>query len=592
LILCFHHRYLLITVYIKEMEVGSSTDFALLSDSLLEPSTPAQSQADVGKSSDSNPTPLRYFFSDSKNNNDGNEPAAQVSLEEEMEHESVETVDREKEVQLVALRVLGKPVPRTFWFRDWPMAALLGALLGILALGFLTAVHGTLNLWFKPPNNGDAPKFWWLAVTTLGGFICSVLLLFPKAPSVGTFRTMYHDAMDLKGYPAQALFSVFACFVCLATGAPLGPEMALGAIASGLASFVAEKLNVNRRTEAAWVFSSMAGSLGGLFPSPILGVTLVHELSVAGRPNGMTLDAIVSKENMESETRVVDHDFMEQVTLAGTAAITAHLVLHSLLPKNIPFGNVIEIGNDYHTWHLAAAIPLGIVCGLVASLALILLGVFRTIRAKVCQVLEEKLGAPKWIGRVLFPTLAGTLHGLLAISNPYLVGSGIPFVAHLIQNRESIKVGSLVLMALCKAVSMSLSLGFGLVGGPLFPMVFVGLCVGLAFSSIFPVSLAVPCCACATVIFVPIPFTLVLYVAMALSLTVPQITPIFIATFVSYTVVGGLGIVRRLGEHRLGVSHPEFDGDDLISFEENARSDQSVLRGIRQAIFGGNGDEE
>jgi len=79
--------------------------------------------------------------------------------------------------------------------------------------------------------------------------------------------------------------------------------MALGAIASGLASFVAEKLNVNRRTEAAWVFSSMAGSLGGLFPSPILGVTLVHELSVAGRPNGMTLDAIVSKENMESEKR-------------------------------------------------------------------------------------------------------------------------------------------------------------------------------------------------------------------------------------------------------------------------------------------------
>jgi hypothetical protein len=79
---------------------------------------------------------------------------------------------------------------------------------------------------------------------------------------------------------------------------------------------------------------------------------------------------------------------------------------------------------------------------------------------------------------------------------------------------------------------------------------------------------------------------------MALSLTVPQITPIFIATFVSYTVVGGLGIVRRLGEQRLGVSHPEFDGDDLISFEENNRSDQSVLRGIRQAIFGGNGDEE
>lgn len=373
--------------------------------------------------------------------------------------------------------------------------------------------------------------------------------------------------------------------MCLASGAPLGPEMAIGAMGSGLASFIAKQLKVSRRTEAAWVFSGMAGSLGGLFPSPILGVTLVHELSVAGRPNGMTLDAVVAKEKKHEEVAVeiVDHDFMEQVTLAGTAAITAYLVLHGLLPKSIPWGHVIEIGNDYHTWHLAAAIPLGIVCGLASSLALIMLGAFRTIRAKVCEALEEKLGAPKWIGRLLFPTLAGTLHGLLAVSNPYLVGSGIPFVTELIENRDSMKIGWLILMAFCKALSMSLSLGFGLVGGPLFPMVFVGLCIGLAFSSIFPVSLAVPCCMCATVIFVPIPFTLVFFVAMALSLSVQQMTPIFVSTFVAYTITGGLGFVRRLGERRLGI---RSFGDDLMIFEDEP-SDQSLLRGIRNAIFGG-----
>lgn len=386
----------------------------------------------------------------------------------------------------------------------------------------------------------------------------------------------------------EALCSVMACFVCLATGAPLGPEMAIGAMGSGLASFVAQHLKVNRRTEAAWVFSGMAGSLGGLFPSPILGVTLVHELSVAGRPNGMTLDAVVQKDKKHEDVmEVVDHDFMEQVTLAGTAAISAYLVLHALLPKSIPWGHVIEIGNDYRMWHLAAAIPLGLVCGLVASFALILLGAFRTIRVKACLALEEKLGAPKWVGRLLFPTLAGALHGLLAISNPYLVGSGIPFVADLIQNRESMKIGWLLLMAFCKALSMSMSLGFGLVGGPLFPMVFVGLCIGLVFSSLLPVSLAVPCCMCATVIFVPIPFTLVFYVGMALSLTVQQMTPVFVATFVSYTVTGGLGIVRRLGERRLGV---RTWGDDLMIFEdEEDRTDQSILRGIRNAIFGGDG---
>jgi H+/Cl- antiporter ClcA len=263
------------------------------------------------------------------------------------------------------------------------------------------------------------------------------------------------------------------------------------------------------------------------------------------------------------------------------------LVLHALMPRSVPWGRIIEIGNDYQTWHLAAAIPLGLVCGLMASFSLILLGAFRSIRAHACIILKD-LGAPKWVGRLVFPTLAGALHGLLALYNPYLVGSGFPFVADLVENRESKKIGWLIMMAFCKALSMSLSLGFGLVGGPLFPMVFVGLCLGLVFSSFLPVSLAVPCCMCATVIFVPIPFTLVFFVAMALSLTVQQMTPIFVATFVAYTVTGGLGIVRRLGEQRLGVRSL---GDDLMIFEEDGeRSDESVLRQIRNVIFGREGD--
>lgn len=366
--------------------------------------------------------------------------------------------------------------------------------------------------------------------------------------------------------------------------------MAIGAMASGLASCVAAVLKVDRRTEAAWVFSAMAGSLGVLFPSPILGVTLAHELSVVGRPDGMTLDAIVDKENENENDReistksAVDHDFMEQVTLAGTAATCAYIVLH-LFPNTMQWNHVIEIDNDYHMFHLALAIPLGMLCGLVTSLALILLGVFRSVRGKACEILEEKLGAPKWVGRLLFPTLAGVLHGLLAVWNPFLVSSGIPFVGNLIQNRASKRPGWLFLMALCKALSMSLCLGFGLVGGPLIPMAFVGLCIGLACSFLIPLSLALPCCMCATVgAFVPIPFTLVVCVALALSLTAEQMGPVFVATFVAYASTGGLGVIRGMGERRLG--HFAL-GDDLIGFVGDDRpSDYSILQGIRYTIFG------
>jgi H+/Cl- antiporter ClcA len=211
--------------------------------------------------------------------------------------------------------------------------------------------------------------------------------------------------------------------------------MAIGAMGSGLASFVANVLKVDRRTHAAWVFSGMAGSLGALFPSPVLGVTLAHELSVVGRPNCLTLDAVVAKETKDTEdtSQIVNHDFMEQVTLGGTAATCAYIVLHAL-PKSWQWNIVTEIGNDYHMWHLAVAVPLGVLCGLVASLALVFLGAFRSIRNKTCEVLEEKVGAPKWVGRLLFPSLAGVLHGLLAVWNPMLVGSGVLFITNLIEN--------------------------------------------------------------------------------------------------------------------------------------------------------------
>jgi H+/Cl- antiporter ClcA len=359
--------------------------------------------------------------------------------------------------------------------------------------------------------------------------------------------------------------------------------MAIGAMGSGLASFIANLLKVDRRTEAAWVFSGMAGSLGALFPSPVLGVILAHELSVVGRPNCLTLDAVVAKETKDTEdtSQIVNHDFMEQVTLGGTAATCAYIVLHAL-PKSWQWNIVTEIGNDYHMWHLAVAVPLGVLCGLVASLALVFLGAFRSIRNKTCEVLEEKVGAPKWVGRLLFPTLAGVLHGLLAVWNPMLVGSGVLFITNLIENHASMRPGWLLLLAMSKALSMSLSLGFGLVGGPLIPMVYVGLCIGLACSFLVPLSLAVPCCMCATVgAFVPIPFTLVVCVALALSLTVEQMGPVFVATMLAYACTGGLGVIRRMGERRLGT----ILGDDLMGFHDHP-SDYSIVQGIRYTIFG------
>lgn len=180
------------------MEVDNdSSGFA----ALLEPATPSRAPGAQLNDSD-DPTPLRHFFSDT-NNTTGDELGptniTNDTLNDDDDDNSVETEEREKEIQVVALRILGKPFQQTFWFRDWPIAALIGAVLGIGTLAFLLAVHGTLDLWFPGPDKKFETIHWMrLILTSMGGLVCGLILLIPEAPSLGTVRTMYHDAIDLK----------------------------------------------------------------------------------------------------------------------------------------------------------------------------------------------------------------------------------------------------------------------------------------------------------------------------------------------------------------------------------------------------------
>ena len=168
------------------MDYTNSVD--LLGESLLAPSTPSHN------AQSENPTPIRYFLAD--NNDDDDE-------HDEQEEDEIVEEDRETQVQLVTLRILGKPFGKAFWFLEWPVAALMGATLGLGTLAFFAAVFECLRLWFPLENPQGQSSWMWLIVTALGGFACGILLLAPPAPNVGSVRTMFHDATDLKVWTVQ-----------------------------------------------------------------------------------------------------------------------------------------------------------------------------------------------------------------------------------------------------------------------------------------------------------------------------------------------------------------------------------------------------
>jgi len=541
-------------------------------------------------------TPPRHAFQ-IRNRTETEEQAEAVEGPTTRSVESSPAPDPEIAIQRQLLQVFGTPFASssTFWCQSLPMAAILGVVIGLASLAFLVATQLALQQqWHHIKGN-----YHWLIVTTVGGFLSGlVFCLAPNSPPLGAVRTFFHDAADIQGQDCVAI--VLAGAIALATGAPVGPEQALGSLGSGISSRIAQFLRVSRRMEASWILTGLSASLGGIFPSPLLGPTLVHELSVTGRPDRLTLNAVVASEVQEQAEEadeniavVVDssHDYMENMVLQVVSSTAAGLLIRTIFPSILHLSDLAPIPHDeFQVWHLAAAVPIGLLCAMCGSLVVVFNAAFRRIRACLTQFLT-RLNLPSWFATLFFPTLAGLLHGIIAVHHPYTAGSGLPFLRsawnQAMDGEAILSTRSLIWMAFWKVFGLGASVGFGLVGGPVIPTVVAGLCIGLALASsisLLPLSLTVPCClvACPGA-FCPIPLTGIFTVTLALGCSAEQTGPILIAVVTSWTFTGGVGTLRRLGENRLSSVE---ESDESENLDNSAPTDDEILRDVRSAIFG------
>ena len=527
--------------------------------------------------------------------------------------------EKERDRQQQTLHLLGRPyAATTAFYQSLAAAVLLGVGVGLSCLLFLVVARAGLGLWTATvPSSRSfaaaADSSWHLVIATSGGILTGlVYVLLPRAPVIGAVRTVAHSVTDLKATgPLQSLTVVLAGCLALVTGAPVGPEQALGAIGAAWAGALSQFCKVPRRTEAVWMQAALAAALGGLVPVPLLGPTLLHELAVTARSDRLTVDAVVAAEGpaedtdpttgvvsttaaAESSLQPENHDYIEGFTLLTVAAVTASLAIRWIHPGGALFLSDLQpVSNDFATWHLAAAVPLGIVCGAVGSAVVVLTAVFRRMRQRSSQAMV-RLGAPVWLVSILFPAVAGLVHGLLSAAHPYATGTGLAFFRHAwnaaAQKETLLSVGDLCRTACARVLGLSVSLGFGLIGGSILPTVVVGLCVGLALSlsiSVLPLSLAVPCCVAACpVAFLPAPVTAVITVALIMGCSADQTGPILISSLVAFTITGGTGVLRHIGERQFSASAIEdADGPELVP--PDPQSDDEILQGVRSAIFGG-----
>ena len=133
--------------------------------------------------------------------------------------------------------------------------------------------HDKLEAGTLEPYTGS---WWWICVTTLGGFVIGLIRLHPKMPEKvdGLFR----EVRDLHVDPSESPLIFLVSCLSLGIGASVGPEAAMGNMGGALGTLLGEVRDQSDRRKAISAFAGMAGAMGALFPSPVLSVLLIHEL--------------------------------------------------------------------------------------------------------------------------------------------------------------------------------------------------------------------------------------------------------------------------------------------------------------------------
>jgi H+/Cl- antiporter ClcA len=394
---------------------------------------------------------------------------------------------------------------REYWNRmGWGLflgfISAIGAFIFILLMNLgqsILTTNITVNL---TPFSGP----WWIVIImTLAGFLVGIIHRFTPAKEMNAF-----DAMD-KGYldPKPVPSSLLASLISLISGFSLGPEVPTGFLAAGLGSWISRRRKMDSDKTRINVLSSVSGAYAGLFSSPFAMLLILLE-----------------SDHKQTVT------YYGTLLIAGLAAVVGFALFYTF--NDLNYSSLLGILSppvyDLRIWHLAVSVLLGILAVPVALIFVIL--------NKILNRMVEPLNSKP----IIRSTLGGFLLGLLAVALPSTIGLGTTEMSIVTQQAAAIGVILLVVFALAKLLALSGALSFGFIGGPIFPLLFVGSSLGSAINLIFPqvpLGLALGCMIVAVpAAIVPIPIALGAIGIVIIGLSPTNTLPVFISALVAFSI--------------------------------------------------------
>jgi H+/Cl- antiporter ClcA len=146
-------------------------------------------------------------------------------------------------------------------------------------------------------------------------------------------------------------------------------------------------------------------------------------------------------------------------------------------------------------------------------------------------------------------TLGGFLLGLLAMALPLTLFLGSGGLVVVTENAAELGVALLIVYVFAKMLATAGAQSTGFIGGPIFPMFFIGGTAGTVVHLLFPqipIALSVGCMMAAVpAALLPIPISLGLLTMLIAGLSILDAIPVFVAALVGFLVVQGFGLIKR-----------------------------------------------
>jgi H+/Cl- antiporter ClcA len=285
-------------------------------------------------------------------------------------------------------------------------------------------------------------------------------------------------------------------------------------LAAGLGSRVSNWGKMDAESTRINVISGISAAYAGLFSSPFVVLMILLESA-----------------HLQSVA------YYGTLLIAGLAAAVGFGLFFGLGGDTFSplLGLLSPPAYDLRLWHLGVGIVLGILA--------VPVGLLFPVMTKIIS----RLVAPLNRQPIVRGTLGGLLLGLLAVALPTTIGLGTNEIVVTYQHASEIGVALLVVFAFAKLLALSGALSFGFIGGPIFPLLFVGSTLGTAIHLLFPqlpLGLTVGCMMVAVpAAIVPIPLALGVIGIAIIGLSPTNALPVILASLTAHTTVLGLGLM-------------------------------------------------